>query len=716
MKQYYPFKSCVIRTPLLTFESLSEIDASNSFINNKVFKDALYIATPVLYDELYMKGNINNKTVNSAVKYFSRCCTRCTPYGAFAGCGVAAVNPEESTAINIAEENRIKTYTRIDMNYLCEYIRNIELMPDIRVKLKYHLNSTAYFLGKNMRYIQYTMKNSIRKYSFSEIECTGYLKFIIHAAKEKELTIQELASLLIEKEKVDREEATEFINLLINEQILVSNLEPSVVGDDLIFQIVNKLGDVNIEDNYLKRLIQLSKESDNLPLGCRESVFKELYQVLSTRHLINQDTLIQVDSYNSVDGGIIGKNIINTINKGIYVLSKLCSTTKFDPLRNFKAKFYEKYEEQEVPLTIALDTQVGVGYGKWNDINGDMNPLLAGLPTPLQSQLGPKPAPSLLTLLLEKKYDGALKKGSKEVEITDEDLKPFDKNNVKLDQCCAKFSVISNDENPTILLNTVIGDPSSRLISRFEYLDYRIEDLTNEINDHDSVEYKDSVVSEIMHLPEDRIGNIQMHPNNRKFGIAYLSNPCDHYTDYIIPIDDIMISVPYGQEVVLRSKKLNKRIIPLLSTAHNYSFGLPIYSFLCDYINQHTSGLFFDWGPYFDGKKFLPRVSYQNIIISPAKWIITPSDFPEISKYNEEVINEWRKKLNLPEEVVISVGDNDLYINFSSKVLTEVLIREFSKKTPLILEEFLYNKNNKNLVNSRNGFYTNEVLLNLYRK
>lgn len=172
MKQYYPFKSCVIRTPLLTFESLSEIDASNSFINNKVFKDALYIATPVLYDELYMKGNINNKTVNSAVKYFSRCCTRCTPYGAFAGCGVAAVNPEESTAINIAEENRIKTYTRIDMNYLCEYIRNIELMPDIRVKLKYHLNSTAYFLGKNMRYIQYTMKNSIRKYSFSEIEST----------------------------------------------------------------------------------------------------------------------------------------------------------------------------------------------------------------------------------------------------------------------------------------------------------------------------------------------------------------------------------------------------------------------------------------------------------------------------------------------------------------------------------------------------------------
>lgn len=157
MKNYYPFSSCVIRTPLFTFETLKAIDVSNSFLNNNAFRDALYIATPVLFNELYVKKNINFKTINSAIKYFSRSCTRCTPFGAFAGCSIAAVRAEEPTSINITE-NHVKTYTRIDMNYLCEYIRKLELIPDVRKKLMYHLNTTAYFLGKNMRYIQYTLK------------------------------------------------------------------------------------------------------------------------------------------------------------------------------------------------------------------------------------------------------------------------------------------------------------------------------------------------------------------------------------------------------------------------------------------------------------------------------------------------------------------------------------------------------------------------------
>jgi lantibiotic dehydratase domain protein len=716
MKKYYPFDSCVIRTPLFTFETLKAVDVSNSFLSNNAFRDALYIATPVLFKELYVKKNINFKTINSAIKYFSRSCTRCTPYGAFAGCGISAVRPEEPTSINITKENLVKTYTRIDMNYLCEYIRKLELIPDIRKKLTYHLNTTAYFLGKNLRYIQYTLKNTLRKYRFSEIECIGYLRYIINAAKERDLTIKELTSLLTKKVKVDKEEALEFINLLIEEQILVSNLEPSVAGDDLIFQIVKKLEGINVEDDFLKHLILLTRKSDNLPLGSRESVINALYQVLSSHHLIRQDSLIQVDCYNSVENGIIGKNIIRTISKSITVLSKLCNNNTLNPLKHFKEKFYDKYEEQEIPLTVALDTQVGIGYGKWNEINGDINPLLAGLPSPVRSDQALQPLPSLLSLFLEKKYDEAIKTGSKEIEITDDDLNLFEENEVNNGQYCAKFSVISNDENPIIQLNTIIGDPTSRLISRFEYLDPKIEKLANEINGHDVVDYKDFIVAEIMHLPEDRIGNIQMHPKNRKYGIAYLSNPCDRNLDYIIPIDDIMISVPHGQEIVLRSKKLNKRIIPMLSTAHNYSFGLPIYNFLCDYINQHTTNLYFDWGPCFERKAFLPRVRYQNIILSPAKWVIMQNGFLKTLKNKAANINELQYKLGLPNEVVLTEGDNNLYINFSNKKLVDVLINEFSKKKPLVLEEFLYDKNNKNLVNTENSFYTNEVLLNLYKQ
>lgn len=38
-----------------------------------------------------------------------------------------------------------KTYTRIDMNYLCELIRKLDLMPQIQNAITYHVNTTSYF-------------------------------------------------------------------------------------------------------------------------------------------------------------------------------------------------------------------------------------------------------------------------------------------------------------------------------------------------------------------------------------------------------------------------------------------------------------------------------------------------------------------------------------------------------------------------------------------
>jgi hypothetical protein len=90
-----------------------------------------------------------------------------------------------------------------------------------------------------------------------------------------------------------------------------------------------------------------------------------------------------------------------------------------------------------------------------------------------------------------------------------------------------------------------------------------------------------------------------------------------------------MVSVS-GREVMLRSKRLNKRVIPRLSSAHNYSFNsLPIYKFLCDL--QHQSGvsyLMWDWG-VFAQRQRLPRVMYKNIIVCRANWTLTTRDLEQ---------------------------------------------------------------------------------------
>ncbi|MFK1961928.1 hypothetical protein ACIXEH_13595 [Bacteroides fragilis] len=74
-----------------------------------------------------------------------------------------------------------------------------------------------------------------------------------------------------------------------------------------------------------------------------------------------------------------------------------------------------------------------------------------------------------------------------EIEILDEDLNEFEERDLKLPQCSVMLSVLSNDDTPSILLKGIIGGATSRLISRFEYLDSKIENFVNEINKRDEL-------------------------------------------------------------------------------------------------------------------------------------------------------------------------------------------------------------------------------------
>lgn len=718
MNKYIPYNQCIIRTPLFPINYIDKIEDFELSIFQQSFKEAVYIATPVLYQELYIKNNINERTINSTIKYYVRSCTRCTPYGIFAGCDIVPIRIDDNYSnIIMSDLKNYKTYTRIDMNYLCELIRKLDLMPQIQNAITYHVNTTSYFLGKNLRYIEYRINKSKRNYTFSEISHTPYLNNIIKALKKTPLTKKEIIRLLIKNKEIEEEEALNFVQTLIDEQILISNLEPSVVGEDLIQQLHHNLSEINYNLEFINSLIYLLKECDKESLGNKESIINNIYRLLSDGMLFEQDTLMQVDTLNKVKQGIIGNNITKVIDKCIYFFSKFQPSHKSETFELFKRRFYEKYEEQEVPLVVALDPQVGIGYGNWTENNGDINPLLQGLPNPfldrsykIDMDLTP------VTMLLIKKYEEAIKQGLHEIEILDEDLNEFEERDLKLPQCSVMLSVLSNDDTPSILLKGIIGGATSRLISRFEYLDSKIENFVNEINKRDELYYKDCIVAEVMHLPEDRIGNIQMHPNNRQYGICYLSSPTTKYVKKIIPIDNITISVYHGQEVILKSKKNKKRIIPMLSTAHNTKNGLPIYSFLSDYINQESMSYSFDWGSYFHNKSFLPRVIYSNVILKPARWLIHPNEFPQNKNLNSDELYSWKLKQRIPDEILITLGDNQLYINFNKEHLVKIFISELKKKRPIILEEFLYSSKNINLVESQEGFFANELIINLYKK
>ena len=104
-----------------------------------------------------------------------------------------------------------------------------------------------------------------------------------------------------------------------------------------------------------------------------------------------------------------------------------------------------------------------------------------------------------------------------------------------------------------------------------------------------------------------------------------------------IPVSDLMISIR-GGEIILRSKIHNKRVIPRLTTAHNFGKqGLPVYKFLCDLQSQGMARPNnWDWGQLGLLKR-LPRVIYKNLIISKAQWRIEEEDLKDLPEKKDRI-------------------------------------------------------------------------------
>src|SRR6185503_4797375 len=107
-----------------------------------------------------------------------------------------------------------------------------------------------------------------------------------------------------------------------------------------------------------------------------------------------------------------------------------------------------------------------------------------------------------------------------------------------------------------------------------------------------------------VHLPQGRTGNVLSRPVLRDYEIPFLGRsgaPPENQ----IPLTDLQVTVT-EQRIVLRSERLGREVIPRLTSAHNFTFGLGIYRFLCGLQGQDVIvGLAWNWGAL-EAAAFLP--------------------------------------------------------------------------------------------------------------
>jgi lantibiotic biosynthesis protein len=724
---YKVFSRFVLRTPLLSFQGLEEILHDNEFflkkLNERQIQEAIFWASPQLAREL--KKLLNNEIsdldekeqlVNTMVKYLSRMSTRCTPFGLFAGCSVGTLGRE--TKIDLSSEFDYKI--RLDMQLLYSVSLTLNKKPIIRENLRYQVSSSIYQLGNSYRYIESCVKDNFHvMYKISSVEKTDYLDIILSKARKKTLFVELVKS--IENEYISMEEAKAFILELISNQILISEIEPYVCGDDYLTKVIDVLRPLELKDN----LITNSLMNINNQLRCSESVnYANLYDLTINdfkKNDIQFDDLriFQVDMKKINNIAILGESITNELQSTLKLLNKITPIEWRNSLEQFQNVFYDRYEEKEIPLLLALDAEIGIGY-PINAKPNDIAPLIDNFVLPHRSQNNSIINRSKLSAILHNKYLEYRIKGLNELILFDDDFKDFNEIWSDLPQTFfSLFQIIQNEPNTLLKINSVSGISAANLITRFAYCDSDIRDFIDEITRKEK-ELTNGIIAEIVHLPDSRSGNIVSRPHVREYEIVCLTNT-DLFDEFQIPLSDLMISIKSGK-LQLHSKKLNKQIVPRLTSAHNYqNDSIAAYLFLCDF--QHysigRSSLYFDWGYLEQDIDFKPRVRYKNSILSLASWKVSTDELKSyfIDKCNEDVIvsiKKWRKMRLIPRFTLLREGDSKLFIDWESIISITTLFSIIKNKQSVVFEEFIFDKDNS-VVSGIDGAYTNECIVAFYK-
>jgi hypothetical protein len=734
---YQNFSSFILRSPLFPFNFLDTLISDPLTSEERlmevcrlpVVEEAIFLASPDLHEQMqqWLKGELTDRGKKERLhyglmRYILRMSTRPTPFGLFAGFSIGHWDKEGR--VELPEQSRYERHTRLDMNYLCALAQDLAKHPVIKENLLYYPNSSIYPVADQLRYVEYRYRDARRTHHIVAVDHSEYLQRVLDRAA-KGAYLKELAELL-KDEEITIEDARDFINELIDSQVLVNQLEPAITGPEFLDQILTILEPIEGIDS-IKRIVLQTREAlqqiDKSQIGTTTANYLRIAEDLKQLETgFELKFLFQTDMVNPTLHCLVEWGLVNDLLKGFDIMNKLTPKRATSTLTQFRDAFFERYETREVPLLEALDTESGIGYRQTGSA-GDVTPLVDDLALPSTTESSELKWDRVQAFLFIK-YKEALTGSKYEVELTDKELEPFESNWNDLPDTFSAMVQIVEDKNETsprkkVLVSGFGGSSSGNLLGRFCHADPATDAFVKEITQKEKELNPNVLLAEIIHLPESRVGNVLLRPVLRQYEIPYLAKAAVPPEDQI-KLQDLMVSVR-GNRVVLRSKRLNKEVVPRLTNAHNYSFNaLPVYHFLADLQTQGLrGGLGFNWGALANEYEFLPRVVYRNIIFSPATWNIRQDEIKDLLKIKDdrqlvEALQKWREKKNMPPQVLLADSDNKLFINLNNALCIKTLFSVTKKRRGFQLVEFLFNPDNA-VVKSKEGVFTNEFIFSFHK-
>ncbi|WP_185117550.1 lantibiotic dehydratase family protein [Chryseobacterium sp. PMSZPI] len=728
-KEYSVSDQFIIRYPFFPFTYDSGWDLKDIY-ESEDFLHPLFIASPVLFDEFkkHKEGKIKDqKSIDkinlSLYKYWSRIKSRSTPFGLFSGVSVG--NIEHDNALVFSENSYSKI--RMDMKYLYNVFLFLKDLPEVKQKTLFYANDSVYSFYDKYRFIERKYAKDVIKYEISATDRSSVLKKILVLSKNG-ICYQEILNFLVSEGYEEDEGLYEYIDQIIESQVLVNELEPTLIGEDYLEKIITTLEKRGVDHAIVNQLKELKSELDTL--NHREATIKtddilQIEKIVKNIEIpFESQYLTQIDSSKQFQSSALSKEYTDELSEAVSFLSKIGAIkNENDDLKSFIHDYSEKYETEELPILHALDPEIGIGYPVGKNVGNEYsNSLIHNFQTHMKRAGQEQRKWDQIQDVLMEKILKAKESQHHEITLSKEDFPFWDKlEPVNTPPVLhSMFEVINDPSSNTLLHIHFVGAGSgANLMGRFSRLDQKMEAYIQDLIKIEQANSNAELV-ELSHLSDSpRIGNISIRPKLTQYEITCLSNS-NLDQQFVIPLSDIMISVK-RDKIVLRSKKLKKEILPVLTTAHNYkNSSLDIYKFLCDL--QHQNFLFKGFMVNFNlNLNHLPRIRYKNTVLRLASWQVKKTELSNLleKEVNDEVkmenIKKWSQKRNIPQYILISEGDNEMFIDFHNSHSVNVFLSLLKKNNTLNLVEFLFNDKTAVVKDHLGNPYRNQIIIPLFK-
>jgi len=707
---FQDFGKIMFRMPLFSYHILFDEENKTKnlddlileYLEDDKFLEAIFWSSQQIYNIILDLKNKDlsekkkDKVLLTLKKYLIRASTRPTPYGTFAGTEIQHIS-----RINKEKSFIYKRKLRLDVNIIRKIIHSIKNNKSISTQLSYTINNTLYSFDGHFRYLEID-KSGKNNPQISSLEKNEILNFIYSKGKKEKITF----NLIFNKfsDDYNEQDFSKFFHELIDSGFLVSELELSQTDNDGLRHINEFLENnrgINSPaifkyKNLLKSISDYISNVENLPIGVfNKNEFNDILDLFTDLHIdVEQEQIFHVDVLNeNTDVAELSIKDLRNLKEAVVALSKITVRDRAETeLKNFIKIFFERYNTSSVSLLEALDPEIGIGFPASENIgsfsnNEFVNFSKKNIPTAVKNKH------NLSEWLIDKIEN--LSYSETEIKINSVDLKDV----LELNKLSNSFNIVGQvlDMNK-ILLQSAGGLHANTLLSRFAYMNDGIKSLCKSIADFEKQISDEVIYAEIVWIPDGKEANI-----TRKIT----------YSDYEIPIyyksslsvknqillSDILVCIE-NNEVILKSKRFKKKIIPRLSSAHNFlASNNSIYRFLSSLQSQNSLSLSILPDFLNSKKRFFPRITYKNIILHPCCWILQESDIVLIknSKTPQEDLKKFFKKWKVNHCILLCQGDNELFLDISNDSYLIILLDEICKNHKIILlKEWLYDTGHEN--------------------